>query len=261
MISLDELARKTQIDKNVSLQEDRADELASFYGKSRQEVVELYKAYNVDQLRKPRDVLFTKQDHSSVVDSYLDEDFLMLSLTRLMLHYNRFSFARSALNFLGFYYPKGFEGVKFLDYGAGAADYALSFFAHGATPILCDLEGGPVEFAAHRFKLRNCQPEVVPVTKEAAYPDLPPCDIVNATEVLEHVSDPSQVIFNIWKALSSHGWFLFSDYPVQPKKIGGAHLQAAGDKRAEAYKLLHLLFEPIYHDAQEKYVYIYRKRA
>ncbi len=255
------LATMTQIDKSLPLYDDRADEIAAFYGKTRAEIVATYRAYNIEKTKRPPAGLFSNGDHVTVMNSYLNEHFMVQSLTRLMLHYNRFKLTTICVNALQPLYPDGFQGLRVVDYGAGAADFALSFFVHGAQPILCDFQGGPVEFAASRFTLRGGAPEVVPVTLDNPYPDLPPCDIVNATEVLEHVIDPLKVMFNIWNALSPTGIFIFSQYPMRSKSVGGAHLQSAADLREKARLFLNLLFERIPVEVEDGNVFIYRKRV
>ncbi len=255
-----ELRKLTQIDSTRDYKDDRASELASFFNISVDEAKILYKETNIDATKKPSPGLFTKHDHASVVDSYLDDIFFKLSITRLMLHYDRFEFAAACFDFLKTQYPNGFSGIKFLEYGAGAADYALTFAKHGATPLVLDLEGGPVEFAAHRFEIRNIPVTKIPVTKEVEYPELPEIDIVNATEVLEHVRNPTRLIFNVWEAMKPGGFLMFSDFPMRKKEVGGSHLPQADANRAKCKALLHLLFTPAFYDEKSRHVFIYKKR-
>lgn len=260
MSALENLRRATQVDAGRPYREDRLSEIASFLRLSEEDTLRLYNETNVEMTKKAPTWLFTKHDHPSIVESYLEETFLTQSLTRLMLKYDRFEYALSCLNFMKTKNPTGLLGLRFLEYGAGAADYALAFSTQGVSPIVLDFEGGPVEFAAHRFKLRNIPVEVIKVTAQDQYPDLLTCDIVNATEVLEHVADPTRVVFNIWNALRPGGYFMFSDFPVRKKTVGGSHLPQADANREKCAGLLHLLFTPVYYDDTLKHVYIFQKR-
>ncbi len=260
ILDVSKLREQTKINIAKNYKNDRASELASFWGISEEQVLHLYNELNIEKNKRPPNDIFSKHDHASVVSSYLNDIFLKQSLTRLMLHYDRLEFSASCLDFMKTRFPKGFSDVNFLDYGAGAADYALTFAIHGAKPIVLDLSGGPVEFAAHRFELRDIPVSKVVVDQNTEFPALPSCEIVNACEVLEHVSDPARVIFNIWNALTPGGYFMFSDFPIRKKSVGGAHIPQAAHGRVKANELLHLLFSPVYHNENLKYVYIFQKR-
>jgi 2-polyprenyl-3-methyl-5-hydroxy-6-metoxy-1,4-benzoquinol methylase len=254
MIPRDALKWLTQIDKSVDLYTDRANELASFYGISADEALRRYRYYNVDNQGRPPPDLFRHEDHASVVRSYLDEFFLSKSITRLMLHYDRLDLAwhiaREILRL-----RRTVTGMRFMDYGCGASDYGLAFAAIGAKPIIADIQGEPILFAEHRYRLRSIHVEAVAVTPEAPIPPIPPCDIINAAEVLEHVVDPPALLRRFWEALPPGGIVTFSDYPRRPKRVGGGHLVVAANKRTEALAVLARLFVERWNDPEVGYIY------
>lgn len=260
MIGLDELVKRTQLDPDRSLRDDRAVELAGFFGTTKEDAIRLYEELNVLHTRKPPPDLFAKQDHASVVLDYLDDTFLKMSLTRLMLHYNRLQLAWSVVTALSEARKSAdYHGCVMVDYGCGAADYALVFAVLGASPVVVDLAGGPVEFASYRFDARSIARQAIAVTTEIEHPPLPRADVINAAEVLEHVNDPPRLIEEFFQALRPEGYFTFSDYPVRPKKVEGNHLRAAAEKRQAALDLLNKLFEPVW--ADPKVGYLYRARS
>ncbi len=130
MMPLEFLRWLTQYNKSISLMEDKADELASFWGKDRQSVIDRYKALNVTrEVRAPGD-LFSSEDHESVTESYINSVFLGQSLTRLRLHYTRLGLAHRIISETLRFRPV-LAGLRVLDYGCGAADYSLAFAALG----------------------------------------------------------------------------------------------------------------------------------
>ena len=259
MLDANELKRLTQLDPARELNEDRAVELSVYLGLAKEDAVKLYRALNVDRVSKPPKDLFSNQDHPSVVRSYLNDVFHKQSITRLMLHYNRLDLAHKIISVISA--DRGsddYSGVSVLDYGCGAADYALSFAVLGAYPVLVDIGGGPIEFASFRFKCRGMEHQSVAVTAEVEHPELPAIDIVNATEVLEHVVDPPRLIERFSRALRPSGYFTFSAYPLHAKSVGGSHLQIAADRRLEALDVLNANFERVH--AEKSVGYVYRKK-
>jgi 2-polyprenyl-3-methyl-5-hydroxy-6-metoxy-1,4-benzoquinol methylase len=256
VLDIDRLKTLTQVNTNLDLSDDRATELAEFFKVSKAEIIQQYHELNVYNSRKPEKPLFIDQDHKSVIASYLDPVFLMQSLTRLMLKYDRFDLAYKIL--LAMSRDRGsdnYMGITILDYGCGAADYALMFALQGARPVIADIAGGPVEFASFRMQRRSIDHNVIKVSAEIEYPSLPKVDIINATEVLEHVDDPIRLILRFAHALNPGGYFTFSDYPRKPKTIGGAHLRSAADRRSDALLLLNDLFTERWADPAVGYIY------
>ncbi len=96
---------------------------------------------------------------------------------------------------------------------------------------------------------------MVRVTKANPYLVLPNRGLINATEVLEHVIDPSEVIRKFHGALTAKGIYTFSDFPMKPKTLGGGHLRSAAAKREKSIKILNKYFEPLWSDPSLGYTY------
>ncbi|WP_216850616.1 bifunctional 2-polyprenyl-6-hydroxyphenol methylase/3-demethylubiquinol 3-O-methyltransferase UbiG [Acidisoma sp. L85] len=256
MLPYNELVKLTQVDPNLALWDDRAEEVAGFFKISKDDAIEEYRLLNVDLGKKPPGSLFIEQSHSSVIKSYLDPIFLRTSITRLMLKYDRFNQAYRVLTAISRdRQSSDYSGLRVIDYGCGAADYSLMFAALGARPVLVDIGGGPIEFASYRMQRRNISYKAIAVTSDREYPALPKVDIINATEVLEHVLDPPFMLQRFAQALNPNGYFTFSDYPLKAKSVGGAHLKAAAELREATLDRLNRLFIPVWADPSVGYVY------
>ena len=256
----EEIRRWTQLDRSRSLAEDRAEEIAGFLNISVAQASADYHALNVEFSKKPPAALFATQEHAEVVDSYTNPLFLRQSLTRLMLKYDRFNPAYRTLTAMS--RDRGnsnYSGLSILEYGCGAADYALLFSLLGGRPVLADIVGGPVEFASYRMTRRDISHDVVAITRNIQYPELPKVDVVLATEVLEHLLDPPRMIEMFARALRTNGYFSFSDYPLKPKTVSGAHLQVAADLREETIRVLDRLYVQIWADPTVGYIYKLRR--
>ena len=252
----EEFKSLTQVNRESDFWDDRADELAGFFRVSRDQAKSLYRDLNVDKRVPLPPNLFEKQDHASVIASYLDRTFFQQSITRLMLHYSRLELTWRVLTALSRDRASwDYSGTIMMDYGCGAADYAIGFSIFGAKPVLVDIEGGPVEFASYRLKRRDILHSVIKISANIEYPDLPRVDIINAAEVLEHVSDPAYLIELFASAVQPAGYLTFSDYPVRPKSVGGSHLKSAAESRDRALQTLQSYFKPIWADASVGYIY------
>jgi len=99
-----------------------------------------------------------------------------------------------------------------VDYGCGPAylSFAIAMkYKLAGLPVpktvLVDLDWITREFVQYRFKKHDLPFEVIEVTKDNLYPELPPHDLCIATEVMEHVKEPLKVFKNINASLRTGG--------------------------------------------------------
>jgi 2-polyprenyl-3-methyl-5-hydroxy-6-metoxy-1,4-benzoquinol methylase len=239
MMDFNKLVGLTQIDRSIDLWDDRAKEVADFFGLTKDKTITIYQQLNVSFEKKPSKNLFSEQDHKSV-----------------MMKYDRFNAAYRVITALSRDRKSSdYCGMTIIDYGCGAADYSLMFSVLGAKPIVVDIGGGPVEFASFRMERRGIKHNMISVTPEVEHPHLPKADIINATEVLEHVRNPPALIAIFADSLNPGGYFTFSDYPLKPKTVGGSHLRSAAELRLESNQILEKLFYRIWADENVGYIY------
>jgi hypothetical protein len=240
-LSLNEsiLAKMTQRDPSLPLEQDRRAEFAEFYGLTDEE------ARNVESIRNKQAL----EDHFNAIETdeglmrnYRDASFLYTA--RLMMAYTRFPTAWKLVQFVNSYYPPGKRGnVRVLDYGCGAADYGLAFAVQGYRVTICDIEGGNLDFAQWRFAQRNIPVNVLPIRDEDMYPTLPEHDIVLSGELFEHIREPFLVLKNIHACLPKNGLLWHSGYPEVERSVGGDHLPEAAEQRLDTLAYLHANFK------------------
>lgn len=224
--------KQLQINPERDIFEDRAQELALYWGMKEDEVKNIYEEFNIKRTKKLPP--FVTDTLETIIDSYLDKQILVANLSRMMLKYHRYSTALNVVKCVNsLIHPAWRSRTKVLDYGCGVGDYALAFAKNGYSPALCDLSGGKIEFAEFRFKIRNIQVDSYPVTKEVEYPTIESVDIIVTSELLEHLRSPLQCLRNMYSYLNEGGYLWFSDFPMQPKTVGGDHLQSAADERLQ----------------------------
>ncbi len=96
---------------------------------------------------------------------------------------------------------------KFLDYGCGIGSSGLFFHYYGFEIELADISSLLLNFAKYRFQIRGIRNKVrfndlkeEKISKDNYY------DFVSVVEVLEHVTDPVQVMAIIHKAMLKNGY-------------------------------------------------------
>lgn len=213
-----------------------------------------YNNYVVKGIMKPGRDLFVSEVHRDVVDSYLDDVFLRVSLLKLMIAYDRFNPASRVLTaLLRDRASLDYKSITIMDYGCGAADYAILFACFGCDVVVVDIEGAPIDLAC--FGLKKHSISRYSRNQRYPYPELPQVDIINATEVLEHVIDPPLMIERFAGALRRNGYLTFSDYSRRPKSVGGSHLQIAANKREQTLSTLNRFFVEIWADPSAGHLY------
>lgn len=127
--------------------------------------------------------------------------------------------------------PQGFKGLRVLDYGCGVGDIALLLARLGAEVTVVELATANLDFVRWRFRSRNLPLAVIPVTSTESFPDVGRAryDLVVATEILEHVRNPDQLLNLLSAALAPRG-LLFSSMGTDfRREVGGDHLPEAAD--------------------------------
>ncbi len=234
------LAYLTQRNPALSLEADRLQEFAEFYGMSEEEAQNVQSIKDKDALENMFNAVETD---SGLTQNY--QDARILYTARLQLAYTRFPSALKLLRHLNsLYLPWQRKNIKVLDYGCGVGDYALAFATHNYPVTLCDIEGGNLDFARWRFEQRPYPFEVLSVTESNLYPNLGQHHVVLAGEVLEHVRAPLQVLKNIHQCLPKGGLLWYSGYPDHQREVGGDHLIEAAEQRMEAYGFVQSHFKP-----------------
>ncbi|MBS0018667.1 MAG: methyltransferase domain-containing protein [Arthrospira sp. SH-MAG29] len=238
--------KQLQVNPKLDVFDDRAKELAMYWGIREDEVKKIYQEFNVTKRKRPPE--FVTDTFETIIDSYLDQQRLRANLSRMMLKYYRYDKAFKVVKCLNSLVPASRRPkTQVLDYGCGVADHALVFAKNGYYPAICDLSGGKIEFAEFRFKIRKIEANIYPISKEAEYPKIESksVDVIVTSELLEHLRSPLQCLKNMYNFLKDDGYLWFSDFPMKPKTVGGDHLQSAADERLKCVDFVKSHFIPV----------------
>lgn len=207
----------------------RAREVADFFKLTVDEVRNLPSVTDKDALES----LFTETENDAdLLDCYRRAS--QLYIARLMVRYHRVDKAKALARAV---LPFG-RRASVVDFGCGSADYSLIFHMLGSDVTLVDIAGGNLDFAEHRFKLRDWPCRAIGVTDDEPHPALPAADLIIAGEVLEHVRDPVATCRYFADSLNPGGLLWISSFPFEPKKPGGDHLDSALQLQAATRKWL-----------------------
>lgn len=222
----DEVRRICRWSADLCFEDDRAQEVAEYFGCSLSDVQSHPAVRDKDSLHS----LFSDVSR----DPALFENYRMAQMpyvARLMVRYNRFDKALALARVVSKTHAKKSmdSPMTMIDYGCGVADFGLLFFILGWDVVLVDIAGGNLDFARCRFEKRGWPARSVGVTEHDLYPELPSSDLIVAGEVLEHVRDPLATCRYLEKSLKPGGLLWVSGFPFVSKKLEGDHLPEAID--------------------------------
>lgn len=102
-----------------------------------------------------------------------------------------------------------------VDYGCGLADvsFAIAKMRPKAKIYLVDIDGALLDFAEFRLRRHGVNLDVLRVTKQQVYPELPPHNICIAWEVMEHLLRPMEAYQNIYRTMGVGGVLMGSFGP------------------------------------------------
>lgn len=83
---------------------------------------------------------------------------------------------------------------------------------------LVDVDCLTLEFAEFRFRKHGINVEVIPVSKDNLYPELPPHNICICTQIMEHIMQPLKVLQNINNSLEIEG-IIYGDFEDARKEM------------------------------------------
>lgn len=113
---------------------------------------------------------------------------------------------------------------KYLDFGCGIGSSGLLFHYYGFEVELVDISTPLLDFAKFRFHLRGIKSRVIStdlkktkIQKQNYY------EFASAVEVLEHISDPAEIMKVIHQLLIKRG-FIFITTPFFPDKERPQHI-------------------------------------
>lgn len=135
-----------------------------------------------------------------------------------------------------------------VDYGAGLGyiSFEIASLCEDSKVYLVDIPSLVSEFAEFRFKKYNVDVELIPITTENLYPELPPHTICIATDVMEHLQEPTVAYRNIYNSLEKEG-ILFGDF--EDREPHSYHISA---NLSELRKRIAQDFQPLGNRAYKK---------
>mgnify|MGYP006424649451 CR=1 FL=1 len=109
------------------------------------------------------------------------------------------------INFLEFAIDQ--KITKYLDYGCGIGSTGILFAKHGFDVTLADIGFYVLNFAKWRFQKRNLDLQTIHL----------PCslpkekyELISSFDVLEHVKNLREIVYDIYTALMPGGYFIFN---------------------------------------------------
>lgn len=127
------------------------------------------------------------------------------------------------------------EGRRVLDFGAGIGSTALALASQGCEVVLSEVSGELLDFAAHRFRRRGLEPELLDL-RAGSLRDLPEASVDGACvfDVFEHLPDAVAACEDIDRLLAPGGVVCFNQVFVPPEDEPGHYPQ-----RGEVLRWLH----------------------
>ena len=227
-----EKVKSTQLEKERPLFLDRQEELKKFFGLKDTDLIKLYLREGLPSSYRFKRKLVKAFDRNTYTELKIKKaygDASLLYTLRLMLGYERYSFIMPYLDTIKEYLKRPFDRLNVLDYGCGVSDIGLLFMKLGAKLTLADLDDKKFNFTAWRFEKRGLRPDMIRIMDTGKYPKLEDnrYDIIIATEILEHVRNPLELLKNLTSSLKKDGLLFDSLAGEFEKEVRGDHLKEA----------------------------------
>lgn len=222
--------KKLQRHPEIPIFRDRLGEVRNFYDISLVKLIKYFLVYGAPNSRYFKGKLadqFEGQTSPEHLKSAYDKAALIYSL-RLMLCYHRYSDIGPFIEHMGLCRKN--TPLEVLDYGCGVADFGLILAHLGCRVTIADLDDKKLDFGQWRFAQRGLKPKVIRIASTEEYPNLAnhEYDVIIASELLEHVRDPLQLLRNFTQALKIGGYMyetMGTSYPFDQAR--GDHLEKA----------------------------------
>ena len=104
----------------------------------------------------------------------------------------------------------------------GNISFNIAKFNNNSKIYLVDIDCLILEFTEFRFKKHRIDVEVIPVTKNNIYPELPKHNICITADVMEHLFRPMIAYNNIYSAMIPNG-LLYGDFNNRYKEMFHVH--------------------------------------
>lgn len=223
------LRKLIQIDQKSPFFKERRQEYVNYYQLSWSDLVKTYIKYSFPTSRrykKNMNNIFEERMKNGELDLAYKET-APLYILRLLLAYDRIKMLTPYFTAIQNHIGKDFKGINVLDYGCGTSDIGLLFAALGADVTIVELED-KVGFAEWRYDQRGYKVDSIKVMKTTEYPKLEEqrYNIVFASEILEHVTDPLKLVKSFVDCMQ-YDAILFNSVDNFEKKLEGDHLKEA----------------------------------
>ncbi len=205
----------------VDLTDEDLEDLATFFGMSREACLDRLRAYSATELEQqwratspttPQDILGFYRE----ADGYIWELMQWNACAERRYH-------RQALEELVRRYPADHGWQKVLDFGCGVGTDSLFLARHGYAVTLVDVDGPGLRFAKHRFERRGLPARFVVSTSPLPVLDMT-YDIVLCFDVFEHLMDPLSAAARLAHGLRPGGILLQVADFSNPGDIRPCHL-------------------------------------
>jgi len=221
-----------QVDISKPIFLDRLDEISFFYSKNVFSHIKYFIKNGspngdnfVDKLHD-----FFEKDGECIDNSRLEKAYEKSSLHyvyRLMLAYERYSDILPLLKYIQ--NNKNLNDVRVLDYGCGVSDLGLICSNMGCIVDILDLDKNKLDFAICRYQKRHYNVNAyTPDNVSDMIASNKKYDLIIASELLEHVPCPMEILHNTCSLLDEGGIFYETLGPIYKfKKAHGDHIKSA----------------------------------
>jgi 2-polyprenyl-3-methyl-5-hydroxy-6-metoxy-1,4-benzoquinol methylase len=110
---------------------------------------------------------------------------------------------------------------SYLDFGAGVGSGGILFRRHGFQATLADISSSLLSFSGWRLETRKLAAQLIDL-KQSRLPSQG-FDMITAMDVFEHLTDPVEVVENLWAALKPGG-FLYARIAAESDEDRPQHI-------------------------------------
>ena len=224
----EQIQKIIMMNKSKTYNEERIEEYLNFFKKDQSFIDEINKKYGIDSLEYKVNFLypnfFNNMDNNQDIFNSYKTASLYYSLRQLLGRPEKFE---PQLHIFDFMKTNLKPGSTVMDYGCCVGDFSIVFGEMGYKVLDYDLDIPTFYFSLQRFKNRNLDIKGYIVGKDMCLPGInQKVDFVFCRDVLEHTTNPLEVLQYFYDNLNENGYLYTSTMnPGDEIYIGAEHLE------------------------------------
>lgn len=233
-------------------------ELSEYFSISAEEVINILPQSEKILAEEWVNMNINKKDRNSVIHFYNNTKMEILEL--MNFHINRFE--KGPVNYVcAMEMAKKLGLRKYLDYGSGIGSGAIIFLKNGFDVTCADISQPLLSFIEYRLRKRNLKARLLDLKMQQL--DKETYDIITCFEVLEHSTDPLNMLKDLRKALKTEGILILNNVQGvkenhnKPMHISNVNLQKR--LRSLGFEYLWELNHEFKKSCKNNYIFVLRK--